>query len=320
MRLSGIHHVTAIAGDPQRNLDFYVGLLGLRLVKRSVNQDDPGTYHLFYGDELGHPGTEVTFFPWPGGQPGIKGTGQAVAVSFAMPPAALDFWAGRLRSAGVTVTGPFSRLNEEVMAFSDPDGLDLELVAGADTEERALWSPWRVGPVPPEAAVRGVHAVTVKEYLPDPTATFLTRTLGFRLAEEVQGRLRFLVGGGASGAVLDLLPRAERRGRVAVGTVHHVAWRTPDAAEQDQWWKTLSGLPVSLSPIIDRFWFRSIYFREPGGVLFEIATDGPGFTADEPAEALGTALILPPWLEPQRAEIEAVLPPLRPPGQVSPTA
>ena len=320
MRLLGVHHVTAIAGDPQRNADFYVGLLGLRLVKKSVNQDDPGTYHLFYGDALGHPGTELTFFAWPGGQPGIKGIGQVVTVSLAIPPVALDYWARRLRSAGVNITGPFSRLGEDVLSFSDPDGLDLELVAGADTGHRALWSPWQDGPVPPEVAVRGVHAVTLKENRPDPTARFLTGTLGYRLAEEAEGRLRFRVGEGDSGAVLDLLPQVERRGRVAVGTVHHVAWRTPDAAEQQEWWTVLSALPVALSPIIDRFWFRSIYFREPGGVLFEIATDGPGFTVDEPAETLGGTLILPPWLEPQRAEIEAVLPPLRSAGQASSAA
>ncbi len=311
MRLGGIHHVTAIAGDPQRNIDFYVGVLGLRLVKKSVNQDDPGTYHLFYGDALGHPGTELTFFPWPRGQRGIKGVGQVVTVSFAVPPDALGYWRNRLAASGIRTEDPGLRLGEESLAFSDPDGLDLELVAGPGTESREGWIPWEEGPVPADQAIRGIHAVAVKEHLPDPTVEFLTAALGFRLAAEEEGRLRFLVGDGGSGAALDLLPRTERHGRVAVGTVHHVAWRTPDGAEQEQWRASIAARGVGITPVIDRFWFRSVYFREPGGVLFEIATDGPGFTVDEHADVLGTTLILPPWLEPERAQIEAVLPPLR---------
>ena len=312
MQLRGVHHVTAIAGDPQENIEYYVGLLGLRLVKRSVNQDDPGTYHLFYGDALGHTGTELTFFPWPGGAPGVDGVGQVATVAFAVPAGSLDYWARRLRNSGIETSGPAERSAEDVVAFADPHGLRLELVAGTGTGYRGPWAAWEGGPVPPEYAIRGVHAVGVKEARVDPTGAFLTDALGFRQMGEDDGRLRFHVGNGGSGAFLDLLPHpGERHGRVAVGTVHHVAWRTPDATEQERWQETIAARGVSVTPVIDRFWFRSIYFREPGGVLFEIATDGPGFTVDEDKDELGQRLILPPWLEPQRQQIEAVLPPVR---------
>jgi glyoxalase family protein len=317
VRLPGIHHVTAIAGDPQQNADFYVGLLGLRLVKRSVNQDDPGTFHLFYADAAGHPGTDLTFFPWPGGSPGIDGAGQALSVAFAIPHSAAEYWRRRLSSAGVGLGGAQARFDEEVIAFRDPHGLRLELVAGPDTDDRSLWTPWEDGPVPPEFAIRGIHAVTAIESRAEPSAAFLTETLGFRLIAEAGERLRYQVGDGGTGAVLDVLVRPdERRGRVAVGTVHHVAWRTPDAGEQEGWRERIAARGVGVTPVIDRFWFRSIYFREPGGVLFEIATDGPGFAVDERMGELGSRLILPPWLEPRRKEIEMVLPPLRVPQPV----
>ncbi len=317
-QLGGIHHVTAIAGDPQRNADFYVGLLGLRLVKRSVNQDDPGTYHLFYADALGNPGTDLTFFPWKDAPRGWQGNGQAVTVGLAIPDTALDFWNSRLARAGVEARRHPGRFGEEVIGFTDPDGLRLELVTGPTTGERSPWTPWREGPVAEEMAIRGFHRVTVQESGAEPTVGFLTEVLEFRLAAEADGVLRFETASGGSGAILDLLPRpGERRGRVAVGTVHHVAWRTPDDAAQHDWWERIGKVNATLSPIIDRFWFKSIYFREPGGVLFEIATDGPGFTADENPEELGSRLILPPWLEPARAQIEASLPPLRMPAAAS---
>jgi glyoxalase family protein len=306
--------VTCIAGDPQRNIDFYVSVLGLRFVKRSVNQDDPGTYHLFYGDLLGNPGTDLTFFPWPGAPRGWQGNGQTVRVGFAIPERAAGFWADRLARAGITVTREAAPFGEDVMDFEDPDGLPLALIAGPDTATRALWMPWDAGPVAIEQAIRGFHNVSLQEAAVEPTVSFLTGTMKFRLLGEASGRLRFGTGPAGSGAVLDLLPRpGERRGRVAVGTVHHVAWRTPDADEQRAWWEEIGRAGAGISPIIDRFWFRSIYFHEPGGALFEIATDGPGFTADETAETLGDRLILPPWLEPRRSSIESVLPPLRVP-------
>ncbi len=311
-QLAGIHHVTAIAGDPQQNVDFYVGVLGLRLVKRSVNQDDPGTYHLFYADALGNPGTDLTFFPWKDAPRGWQGNGQAVTVAMAIPDGALSFWAARLAQAGVEARRHSGSFGEDVIAFADPDGLRLELVAGPGTAE---WAPWTDGPVAAEMAIRGFYSVAMQEAGLEPTVGFLTETLGFRLAGEAGGAVRFATGAGGSGTILDLLPRpAERGGRVAVGTVHHVAWRTPDDAEQREWWERIGKVNASLSPIIDRFWVRSIYFREPGGVLFEIATDGPGFTADETPETLGSRLILPPWLEPQRSQIEARLPALHAPA------
>jgi glyoxalase family protein len=310
--LAGIHHVTAIAGDPQRNAEFYVGILGLRLVKRSVNQDDPGTYHLFYADARGSPGTDLTFFPYLNGVRGVRGNGQAVTVAFAIPEIALNFWAARLTRAGVEAARAAGAFGEEIIAFADPDGLRLELVAGPGTADRAMWSPWLEGPVPVESAIRGIHGVTAQEAALDPTAGFVTGVLGFRQLDEADGTLRFGTGGASSGAFLDLLPRpGEARGRVAAGTVHHVAWRTPDDDQQRQWREEIAAGGVEVTPVIDRFWFHSIYFREPGGVLFEIATDGPGFTADEAAEHLGERLVLPPWLEPERQRIEASLPPLR---------
>lgn len=306
--LSGIHHVTAIAGDPQQNLDFYVGVLGLRLVKRSVNQDDPGTYHLFYADAVGSPGTDLTFFAWPGGMPGRPGTGQTTTVALAIPEAAMEYWMRRLSDHGVAWQGPTRRFDEEVMAFSDVHGQALELVAAPDAASRP-WEAWTAGPVPGEMAIRGIHGVTITEAAEDSTVSFLTRQLGFRMADETAGRKRFAVGPGGSGVWLDLIvvPGATR-GRIAVGTIHHIAWRTPDEEEQGQWWRQIRDLGVPISDIIDRFWFHSIYFHEPGGVLFEIATDGPGFMVDEPAATLGMRLVLPPWLEPHRAEIERHLP------------
>ncbi|MGQ0569721.1 MAG: ring-cleaving dioxygenase [Armatimonadota bacterium] len=312
--LLGIHHVTAIAGDPQENADFYVGVLGLRLVKKTVNQDDPTTYHLFYADAVGHPGTDLTFFPWPGARHGKEGPGQTVSVALAIPAAALSYWTTRLKANHIPFVGPSRRFDEDVIVFSDPHAMPVELIAGPGTEHRELWTAWESGPVPPEFAIRGIHGVTIKEAQADPTRAFLIETLGFRPAGDAEGRLRFTTGRGGSGAILDLLPTpGEDRGQVAVGSIHHVAWRTPDAAQQQRWWERIGTRGLSVSPIIDRFWFSSIYFSEPGGALFEIATDGPGFTRDERPEDLGDRLILPVWLEPRRAQIERALPLLRAP-------
>jgi len=308
--LYGLHHVTAVCADPQENADFYVGVLGMRLVKRSVNQDDPGTYHLFYADALGSPGTDLTFFAWPGAQHGRVGIGQIATVALAVPEGTLPYWIARLDHHGVAWEGPTRRFDEDVLAFSDYHGQALELVAAPDAASR-VWQPWTDGPVPVGQAIRGLHSVTLKEAGAKPTTPFITEQMGFRVAASDGDRTRFAVGPGGSGAWLDLLiePGAGR-GRVAVGTIHHVAWRTPDADQQHRWWDQISQSGTPISEIIDRFWFHSIYFREPGGVLFEIATDGPGFTADETAAELGTQLVLPPWLEPRRAEIVKVLPPL----------
>ena len=305
----GIHHVTAIAREPQRNLDFYAGTLGMRLVKITINYDDPGTYHLYYGDELGRPGSLLTFFPWTAGRPGRQGTGQTNGVGLAVPPAALGFWIERLLSKGVKYEGPTRRFDEQVLAFADPDGLLLELIA---TPRVSAVEGWRDGPVPAEHAVRGVHAVTIWEDGDAGSADFLTGAMGFRAKDEAGNRLRFESGENGLGTVVDLR-RAPGfwRGTDGVGTVHHVAFRAADDAEQQGRREDLRRLGVDVTDVRDRNYFRSVYFREPGGVLFEIATDGPGFAVDEAPAELGTALRLPPQYESMRPRLERSLPPVR---------
>lgn len=305
--IAGIHHVTAMAGDPQANVDFYTGVLGLRLVKRTVNFDDPGTYHLYYGDEVGHPGTIMTFFPWPMARRGVQGAGQATVTAFSVPEGSLGFWTERLGRMGVPFDGPKPRLEEEVLTVLDPDGLRLELVARAGDGRK----PWESGPVPAEHAVRGFDGVTLTEWNLEVTEEVLARVMGFRRVGEERDRVRFETGTGGSGTRVDVLASpAATRGHVSAGTVHHVAFRAADEADQLAWRETIDESGLYVTPVLDRQYFRSIYFREPGGVLFEIATDPPGFTRDEPVESLGTALKLPPWLEASRSQIEATLPPI----------
>ncbi|HEY0513350.1 MAG TPA: ring-cleaving dioxygenase [Thermoanaerobaculia bacterium] len=303
----GIHHVTAMAGDPQANVDFYTGVLGLRLVKRTVNFDDPGTYHLYYGDEVGHPGTIMTFFPWPRARRGVQGAGQVTVTSFAVPEGSLGYWTERLSRLGAAFDGPRCRFDEEVLTVLDPDGLRVELVARAG-DGRA---PWSRGPVPVEHAVRGFDGVTLTEWNLDATEPVLGGTLGFRRVGEEGDRVRFEAPAGGAGARVDVLasPTAAR-GHVSAGTVHHVAFRAADEADQLAWRQAIDDSGLYVTPVLDRQYFRSIYFREPGGVLFEIATDPPGFTRDETVETLGSSLKLPPWLEPSRPQIEAALPPI----------
>ncbi|MCC6446969.1 MAG: ring-cleaving dioxygenase [Armatimonadetes bacterium] len=313
--IRGIHHITAIAGDPQRNIDFYAGLLGLRLVKRTVNFDDPGAYHFYYGDETGRPGTILTFFSWPGSPQGRRGTGQVIAAAFAVPEASLDYWAERFKAHKVPFEEPLSRFGENSIAFYDPDGLQLEMTGVSGS---GYGIPWREGPVPPEHAVRGLHSATLSEEGYERTAALLAETLGFRLGGQEENRFRYEAGTGGPRAIVDVvcLPAAPP-GRIAAGTVHHIAWRTPDDEDQKAWRRRIAGLGYYVSPVLDRQYFRSIYFRETGGVLFEIATDPPGFTADEPSEALGQSLKLPPWLEANRRCIEADLPDIVLPGRES---
>jgi glyoxalase family protein len=307
--LLGIHHVTAIADDPQRNVDFYMDVLGLRLVKRTVNYDDPGTYHLYYGDEVGHPGTILTFFPWPGAPRGRRGSGQATVTSFSVPWGSLGYWADRFKALGVRSETPQPRFDEEALVFFDPDGLMLELVAHPRTEKG---SPWTGGPVPPESAVRGLHGITLTEHASEPTASLLVGTLGFRPVGTAGPRSRLESGPGGPGTWVDVLnDPAASPGHVAVGTVHHVAWRTPTDEAQQVWRQRIIDQGVSVTPMRDRQYFHSIYFREPGGVLFEIATDPPGFTIDEAPDKLGMSLRLPPWLESMRGVLEERLPPIK---------
>ena len=304
--IPGIHHVTAIAGDAQRNLDFYTGSLGLRLVKLTINYDAPDTYHFYYGDGQGRPGTILTFFPWPGAPRGRFGTGQTTTVSFSVPLDSLDYWLSRLNERGVDVHGPYSRLSEPSIKFEDPDGLSLEMVGNADPAPSGVWER---SPVPAKAAIRGISGVTMSEAGYERTAALLTSVLGFRTASEAGNQFRYEVGAGGPGARVDIDCVSEGAlGRVAVGTVHHVAWRVADDDAQQFWLQDLRRRGYNVSAVRDRTYFHSIYFHEPGGVLFEIATDPPGFAVDESTETLGRKLVLPSWLESQRGVIEASLP------------
>ncbi|HEV7672142.1 MAG TPA: ring-cleaving dioxygenase [Thermoanaerobaculia bacterium] len=311
--IEGIHHVTAIASDAQRNVDCYVGLLGLRLVKRTVNFDDPDTYHLYYGDEAGTPGSILTFFPWAHAVRGSRGVGQTSATAFSVPEGALGFWRDRLASQNVLADGPVDRLDREsVLTLFDPDGLKLELIAHPGAEERA---PWAGSGIPERYAIRGFHSVTLTERSLGTTVELLTETMGFRRVAGGGGRSRFDVGAGGAGAQVDLIEDPSGgHGRIAAGSVHHVAFRVVDDAAQEAWLEDLAARGLPVTPIQDRQYFHSIYYREPGGVLFELATDPPGFTLDEPLATLGSELKLPPWLEAARPRIEAALPKLQVPA------
>ena len=311
-----LHHVTAVAADPQRTLDFYTAVLGLRLVKLTVNYDDPDHYHFYFGDELGRPGTILTFFPWSGGRAGRHGVGQIGEVSLAVPRESLGHWIERLLSRGVPYQGPSRRFDEQVLSLKDPDGLLLEVVA---TTRVAGVAPWRDGPVPAEHAVRGLHSVTIWEDGDAGTAALLTGTLGFRRVGEAEHRVRLESAGAGPGTVVDLR-RAPGfwRGEGGVGTVHHVAFRAPSADAQEATRREIERLGLGVTGVIDRQYFQSVYFREPGGVLCEIATDGPGFTIDESPAELGSSLRLPPAREAERERITAGLPPVRLPPAPAP--
>lgn len=306
----GIHHVTAIAGNAQENLDFYSGVLGLRLVKRTVNQDDPTTYHLFYADAVGHAGTNLTFFPWTQMAPGRAGTGLTVETALAIPRGSLHTWKKRLAEAGTTVAGGEERYGEAALPLRDPHGLPLVLVETADERE---FTPWEDSPVPAEHQIRGLHAVRLWERDLAVTRDFLTQGMGFELVDGSGDWHRFAVAGGGSGRWLEVREIPDGgRGMWGTGSVHHVAWRVDDEQAQLDLRQRVRTSGVHPTEVIDRFWFQSVYFREPGGALFEVATDGPGFAIDEDLDALGESLILPPWLETHRDAIDKALPPLAP--------
>ena len=321
---AGLHHVTAIAADPQANVDFYTRVLGLRLVKQTVNFDAPDTYHLYYGDEHGSPSSLLTFFPWPDVPPGRQGAGMTTTTAFSVPGSSLGWWHDRLKGLAADVDAPGSRGAEDVLTLRDPNGMVIDLVA-ADGDHRSGWDG--VADIGAEHAIRGLHAITLSEHQLDPSATMLTELLGMSLTAEEGDRSRFGMGDSATGGtVVDVTAGVRERGLQAGGTVHHVAFRAPDLATMTQWQHELQSEGVRVTDILDRQYFKSIYFREPGGVLFEIATDAPGFAIDEPLLELGRALKLPPWLEPNRAQIAASLPSLRvdaarsgevPPGDTS---
>jgi glyoxalase family protein len=315
-KIPGLHHVTAIASDPQRNLDFYVGLLGLRFVKRTVNFDDPGAYHFYFGDNRGTPGTILTFFPWPGARRGIRGAGQVEATAFAIPPDSIGFWLERLKQHHVTAEKTPTRFGEEVIRLLDPDGLLIELIAVAADASSVGVEPWPDSRVGPEHAVHGFHSVSAALEGYERTARLISENFGYRLTNESGNRFRFVsADDSAPGRIIDLLCQPDAAmGRVAAGSVHHIAFRAKDEAEQLQWRERLVGLGYNVTPVIDRTYFHSIYFREPGGILFEIATEPPGFTLDEKIEELGMHLQVPPWMESARAQIEEILPPIQVPG------
>ena len=304
--VNGLHHITAIAGPAQENLDFYSGVLGMRLVKKSVNQDDPGTYHLFYADAEGRPGTDLTFFPWAQLAPPRMGYGLAVEVGLEIPSGSLDYWGARLEKYGAAIDHAETRFGTRVLPLVDPHGLRLALVESSDGAVRPF-TPWEGSSVEPDYQVRGLHSGRLWERDERKTASFLTSVLGFVQLGSENGWTRYGFPG-APGAVDLRETRDVRMGAWGVGSVHHLAWRVDDEEHQLLVRSQVESAGGGATPVIDRFWFKSVYFREPGGVLFELATDGPGFATDEDPAHLGESLVLPPWLEPSRERIEAVLP------------
>ena len=304
--VNGLHHITAIAGPAQENLDFYAGVLGMRLVKRSVNQDDPGTYHLFYADAEGRPGSDLTFFPWAHLAPPRAGHGLAMEVELEVPQGSLGYWADRLKQYGTTIGPPETRFGQKVLALTDPHGLNVALV---EVPTVRSFTPWAESPVPGERQIRGLFGAQVWERDSTTTAQFLTSVLGFQQLGVENGWTRYACPGGPG--VIDLRDAPEaRRGAWGVGAVHHLAWRVDDEEHQLAVRTRVEGAGAHPTTVIDWFWFKSVYFKEPGGVLFELATDGPGFAVDEDAAHLGERLVLPPWLEAHRTAIEQSLPPL----------
>jgi glyoxalase family protein len=334
----GIHHITAIARNPQRNIDFYSGLMGLRLVKLTVNFDDPTTYHLYYGNSLGRPGTILTFFPWSEAPTGYRGTGQVTAISFLIPSNSMTYWIDRLKSNGISFVGPSKRFSDEFVSFHDPDGLMLELISPSsnDPQGQQLLQQtdndiWKESPISKEHAIRGFHSATLSEEGYERTASLLTDTMGFKLLAKDNKEDRFRFGileknnnnheanSGSTessksiGSFVDIVCQPEiSRGYIGIGTVHHIAWRAANDRHQiDLRKRIVEEAKLNPTPVIDRTYFHSVYFREPGGILFEIATDPPGFAIDERPEDLGKHLKLPQWLEPVRGKLEQLLPPVK---------
>jgi glyoxalase family protein len=305
--IRGLHHVTATVSDAQEDLDFAIGAVGLRLIKRTVNFDNHSVYHFYYGDERGTPGTIWTTFPYKGqGVPvGVKGLGQITVTSFSVPKGSLDAWRERFESRRLPVRDQPPRFGEESLMVTDPSGLAMELVA-TDSDQRA---PWIRHGVSADTAIRGLHSVTLQSRSPELTRRLMTELLGFSQVAETTGRVRMGTGGGAPGKLVDILdPSGQPPAKNGLGTVHHVAFAISDEEEQRRLREVLIGRGLAVTEVLDRSYFRSIYFREPGGILFEVATMKPGFAIDEEIGELGTGLKLPPWEEPNREEIEAALP------------
>ena len=310
-RIHGLHHITGIAGPAAENHRFYTDALGMRLVKKSVNQDDPKTYHFFFAEATGTAGTGLTFFPWADLAPARAGHGVASETLLAVPMGSLAFWADRLAAHGASVDAVETRFGEQVLPFSDPHGLRLALAETADARDGA---PWPGSPVPPEHQIVGLHGARFAVARLAPTEAVLTGLLGLADFGEEDGWHRYGIArpdgpGAASGTWVDVAERPDLpRGAWGTGSIHHLAWRVADEPEEVALRERLRAGGLQPTAVIDRFWFRSVYFKEPGGVLFELATDGPGFAVDEHPDALGETLVLPPWLEPYRDQIEAGLP------------
>lgn len=316
MQISGLHHVTAVTGQASHNVAFYTQTLGMRLVKKTVNQDDVSAYHLFYADELGSPGTDLTFFDWPRMDKNINGAGSIARTALRVPSReSLDWWRQRFDEANISHGGIIEEGGTTILRFLDPEGMELELV---NDRGAPGGKPWEKSPVPVEMGIKGLHSVALMVKDLDPTAWVLEQVMGFRQVREYQmegaserGVVVYESGEGGSGTEVHIESGSHLRlGRLGAGGVHHVAFRTPDEAEQESWRDRLLQAGLNVTPVIDRFYFKSIYFRIPGGILFEIATDGPGFDADEDIDSLGERLALPPFLESRRESIEAQLRPL----------
>lgn len=302
----GLHHITAIAGNAQQNFDFYTKTLGLRLVKKTVNFDDPGTYHLYYGDEAGHAGTILTFFPWDGIGQGTEGVGMATEIGYAVPEGSLAFWKDRFEQAKIKTGEITERFGEQLLTFKDPDGLSLSLIIPGAQDLR---KPWETSEVTAENATKGFHSTTLNLQSIDETAKILTDIFGYRLLKQEGNRYRFITDAVPTASIVDLLENpGGNRGRNAAGTNHHVAFRVENEDIQMEFREKILSKHLNITPKIDRDYFYSLYFREPGGVLFEIATDNPGFTVDEPLNELGTHLKLPHQHEHLRAELDQLLP------------
>lgn len=303
--INGLHHVTTMAGDTQQNVDYYTSILGLRLVKKTINFDAPDVYHLYYGNETGSPGTILTFFPYGNLPRGRKGAGQLTYTAFSVPTAALSFWIDRLHEHSISHTGPQKRFSETYLRFEDHDGAGVELVFNEEDKRPG----WDNGQIPVEYAVRGFHTVTLNEANPDQTIELLTKTMQHTLVGEEEGRFRFRAGTGGPGNYVDVLHSPnDGRALQGAGSVHHVAFSTDSDETQLTIRAQLTEAGFHPTTVLDRQYFHSIYFREPGGILFEIATNPPGFTVDESLAGLGTALKLPPQYESRRAKVEAELP------------
>ncbi|MCA1919084.1 MAG: ring-cleaving dioxygenase [Flavobacterium piscis] len=302
-KILGLHHITAIAGDAKRNFDFYSKILGLRFIKKTVNFDDPGTYHFYFGDEVGSAGTILTFFPWGEGiQQGRKGSGMATEIGYSVPKGSLDFWQKRFEQYNVIYNKPAEKFGEKYLTFLDPDGLKLELIESKTGDNR---KGWETGEVKADVATKGFHNITLTLNDIKPTVAILTEIFGYKLIDQDVNRYRYATDAVENAAIVDLVELAdEKRGLNANGTVHHVAFRVKNDEILMHFREKIEAYGLSITPQIDRQYFHSLYFREPGGVLFEIATDNPGFTVDESLEELGQNLKLPAQYESQRASIE----------------